>query len=133
MFSFVVGCADDLAGLHAATGNQNGHGLRPMITTGLHDAGLGTSLDRDARCATEFACRDEQHFAIKPSLVEIFDERAQSLIVSRQPPLTVLEDVSVDRVRIPIVSSRIGRGFARERMLPNHGHESDASFHEAAS
>ena len=35
-----VGRADDLAGPHAAAGDEHAHRLRPVVAAGLHDAGL---------------------------------------------------------------------------------------------
>jgi hypothetical protein len=40
IFTFGIGCADDLAGAHPAAGDEHGHGSGPVVAAGLGDAGL---------------------------------------------------------------------------------------------
>lgn len=97
-FTFGIGGTDDLSGSHPTPGNQHGHGLRPVISTGLGHACLRALLGIDAGGAAEFSGDDEQNFAIKPFVVEVFDKCGNGLVVDWEANASVFKQVAIDGV-----------------------------------
>ena len=78
-----VGCPDDLARPHPAAGQQREVDLRPVIATHLR---------ADLRRASELAQDDNGAILIESALVQVLDERADTLIEGRQILFFPIED-----------------------------------------
>src|SRR5580765_8485376 len=91
-----VGRANDLAGLHAATGQHGTGNARPVVATGIFVDGGGTA---------KFAPDDDRNVLVEAALVEVFDQGAEALVEKRQISAGVLEIVSM------IIPETVGDGY----------------------
>ena len=75
----------------------------------------------DVRRPPELARHDQQHALVEAAQVQIFDEGRDRLVEEPELVLRVLEDVAVDRVRVPVVSVVLFHRLAgRGRVLHHH-------------
>lgn len=103
-----------------------------MVSARLHDAGLGSFDPFQTGRSTKLSGDHQEHSLVEAAVVEVFDQGGHRLIISREAPLGVFEDVAIDRVGIPVVGASGGDGFAGEGVLPNHGHKGTARFDQAS-
>ena len=82
-----VGRADDLAGPHAAAGEQGAGDVRPVVA-----AGVLVDLGR----AAELAPDDDRHVLVEPARVEVVDQGRQGLIELREVRAALAEVVPVE-------------------------------------
>ncbi len=69
--------------------------------------------------------------------MEVFDESGHGLVVRRDAPACIVEDVAVDGVAIPVVGAVFGDAFGGVGLFPDHGDKTasgldEASRHESA-
>ena len=102
-FAQPVGRADDLAGLHAAAGQECAADLRPVVAA-------GTIVD--LRRAAEFAPGDDRHIVEHAADVEIFDQGAQALI---ELAAVIAHQVEVLAVAVPAAEAERDAADARPR------------------
>ena len=63
--------------------------------------------------------------------MEVFDESGDGLVVGRDPPARVVEDVAVYGVAVPVVGAVFWDAFGGEGLFPDHGDEAASGFDEA--
>src|SRR4051794_38968273 len=84
-----VGAADDLAGPHAATGQQGTAHLRPVVAAGAVV---------DARRAAELAPDDDGRVVEHAAHVEVLDQGAEALV---ELAAVIADEVEVLAVAVP--------------------------------
>ena len=105
-----------------------------MVSARLVHFCLGAWANCQSWCPSEFSGDHQHHLAIgQAPLVQILDQAADRMIINRQANLGVLEDVTVDRVRVPVVGSGFQRRDTRfVGVLQDHGHEAATGFDQSS-
>ena len=108
-FSAPISSPDDLTGLRASPGNQQGGGVGPVIATGLHCSGrhAGDSLSGaggivDFRSATELPRYNDHDPFVESPFEKILDQGDNSPIEPLATILHGIEAMEIDGVIIPI-------------------------------
>lgn len=109
VFSTLVGRTDDLSGSDTAAGPDIREGSWPVVATWLDRPGRCACITRtgawrvfDLGSSAEFAGHDDQDALVKSSLVNVFDQSRDGLVVDLGSEPQSVEDVMVDRMIVPI-------------------------------
>src|SRR5438128_1976947 len=105
MFAPTIRSTDDLSSSDAASTEQERHGVRPVVSSRLHDTRRTVRRIRDARRSSEVAPHDYQNPPVESSLVNVLDQRRHRLIEVRGTGLHGLEYMVVGCVIVPAVGS----------------------------
>src|ERR1017187_1907431 len=133
MLAFAGGGTDYLAELESAAGNQDRHGMWPMVSARLSHARLGSYLVGDPGRAAELAGDDQYPFFIQAAGREVLDQRRNAPVVNRQAMSQIVEYVTVDSVRVPVVHTiRMNWQTRLIGVFEDHRHEAGPVLDEAA-
>ncbi len=125
VLAVVVRRSDDLAHVLASAGEQNRHGIGPVVSSPVEQPAIIVPLLQAAtRRTTEFAGHHHQGFLVHSTLVQIFNQGGHPLIKSRQPLAHGGGQIPVHGMVVPVINQLATRH--------THGDKLDPCFDQSA-
>lgn len=123
-----VSRSNEASGFNAASGPDVREGPRPVVTARLFGSGwcagvsgTGAWLITDLWSASEFAGHNYQHSFVEASVIDIFDQCRNGLVVGLRSESHGVKDVMIDGVVVPVVDSATKRAAQAGRQYFNAG------------
>ena len=129
-----IRAANHLPRPHAATSHQHGHGLRPVIPPRLHHTRLTAHRGVDSRSPSEFPRHNQQHTLVQAPRINVLHQRRHRLVVNRESHQRVVEQVTVHRMRIPVIRAVLQPRHTRLiGILHHHRHKTATRLNQPPS
>ena len=103
-----------------------------MVTAGLFDAGGRAHLVFESGRVAKLAGGDDEHPLVETSVVEILDQGRDDLVVVGRPIPQIVEDMTIDRVAVPVAGRAEGQPARNIGVLQHDAHKTAAGLDKAA-